>query len=83
MDLKIITIYDIFKLQLGTFTYESINNIGPSSNIIRYTRTNEIHSYNTQYAHTETFFQNYGRTTIYGLKGLQIEGTHLWNPPLI
>ena len=56
-DFKILTIYDIFKLQLGTFIYESINNIGPSSNIIRFTRTNEIHSHNTRYAHIESFFK--------------------------
>ena len=34
--LKVLTIYDIFKLQVGKFVYESINDIGPSHSIIKY-----------------------------------------------
>ena len=32
--LKVLTIYYIFKLQVGKFVYESINDIGPSHSII-------------------------------------------------
>ena len=32
--LKVLTIYDIFKLQVGKFVYESINDTGPSHSII-------------------------------------------------
>ena len=76
--LNILNIFDIFKLQLGILIYNYINNIGPSHNIIRFTRNIDIHSHSTRYAHLNSFFQNLTRTTRYGLKSLQIEGTHLW-----
>ena len=76
---NILTIFDIYKLQLGILIYCSTNNIGPSHDIVRYTRAIEIHSHATRYAHHNSFFQNYSRTTRYGLKSLQIEGTHLWS----
>ena len=76
--LNILTIFDIFKLQLGILIYDSNNN-GPFQRIITYTRANEIHSHSTRYAHRNSFFKNYSRTTRYGLKSLQVEGTHLWS----
>ena len=44
--LRILTVYEIFKLQLGKLVYESNNNIGPSINVIKFTRASEIHSHN-------------------------------------
>ena len=76
--LNILTIYDIFKLQLGKLIYESINNIGPSHNIIQFTRSNEIHEHNTRFASRGNFFNNYVRTTSYGLKSLRYMGGKLW-----
>ena len=82
--LNILTIFDIFNLQLGIFVYDSYNSIGPSSDIINFIRANSVHSHSTRYAHSNSFFQNYSRTTRYGLKSLQIEGTHLWSTiPLV
>ena len=82
--LNILTIFDIFNLHLGIFVYDSYNSIGPSSDIINFIRANTVHSHSTRYAHSNSFFQNYSRTTRYGLKSLQIEGTHLWSTiPLV
>ena len=50
--LKVLTIFDIFKLQLGKLIYESVNNIGPTNKVIIYTMAPEIHSHNTRYAKT-------------------------------
>ena len=76
--LNILTIFDIFKLQLALLVFESTNEIGPTSNIIRYTRANELHPHETRYANTNNFYVNYSRTTRYGLRKLQTEGTKLW-----
>ena len=76
--LNILTIYDIFKIQLGKFVYESINYIGPSYNIIQFTRSNEIHDHNTRYASQGNLFNDYVRTTCYGLKSLSYMGGKLW-----
>ena len=76
--LKILKIFDIFKLQLGKLVYESINHIGPSHNIIQFTRSNEIHDHNTKYAYRGNFFNNYVQTTSYGLKSLIYMGGKLW-----
>ena len=43
--LRIINIYDIFKVQLGSFIFESINNIGPSHTIIQYTQMKKNHEH--------------------------------------
>ena len=76
--LNILTIFDIFKLQLGELVYESINQIGPSCNIIQFTRTNEIHDHNTRYASCGSLFNTYVRTSCYGLKSLKYMGGKLW-----
>ena len=76
--LKILIIFDIFKLQLDKLVYESINHIGPSHNIIQFTRSNEIHDHNTRYSSRGNFFNNYVRTTSYGLKSLRYMGGKLW-----
>ena len=76
--LKILTIYEIFKLQLGLLVFESINNIGPSNNLIKFTRVSEIYNHETRYAYHGNFYINSVRTIRYGLKGLKIEGAKLW-----
>ena len=38
----------------------------------------EIHSHNTRYAKNGNFYTNSVQTTRYGLKGLQMQGKHLW-----
>ena len=76
--LKVLTIYDIFKLQVGKFVYESINDIGPSHSIIKYNRASKIHDHNTRYADHGNLFINNVRTNRFGLKGLKVEGAKIW-----
>ena len=76
--LNVLTIFDIYKLQVGKFVFESVNNLGPSQNIIKYTRSSEVHNHNTRYAKQGNFFINNVRTSRYGLKGLQRVGSKIW-----
>ena len=36
--LKVLKIFDIYKLQLGKLIYESINDVGPTNKVIMYTK---------------------------------------------
>ena len=53
--LRLLTIYEIFKLQLGKLIYESINNLGPTKNVINFTDISEIHYQYTRYARRSIF----------------------------
>ena len=76
--LRLLNIFDIFKLQLGKLVYESTNGIGPSNIVIKFSKVSNIHRHNTGYASQGNFFINSVRTTYFGFKGLQIEGAKLW-----
>ena len=74
--LKILTIFDIYRLQLGKLVFETLNNIGPP--VIKFTLASEIHHHDTRHARNGSFHTKYVRTTQYGLKTLQNEGS-LWS----
>ena len=76
--LKILTIFYIYKLQVGKLVFESFNNIGPSQTVIKFTLASDIHHHNTRYAKHGNFYVKGVRTTQFGLKNLQIVGTNLW-----
>ena len=76
--LNMLKIYEIYKLQVGNFVFESINNISHSKSIINFTRASEIHAHNTRYANLGNLFVNYARTNRYGLKALKFEGAKIW-----
>ena len=77
-NLRLLTVYEIFKLQLGKLIYESINNLGPTKNIISFNNVAEIHYHDTRHASRDNLYTNNVRTTRYGLKGLQNEAKELW-----
>ena len=77
--LGILNIFDIFKLQVSKFVYESINNIGPSGNIIRYRNVYEMHNHYTRHVTLGNFYNSYARTKTYGLRSLKYEGSKLWS----
>ena len=77
-NLNMLKIYDIYKLQVGNFVYESINNIGHSQSVINYTTASDVHDHNTRFANLGYLFVNYVRTNRYGLKALKYEGVKLW-----
>ena len=66
--LGILIIFDIYKLQVGKLVYESLNSIGPSKLIIKFTKVSEMHIYNTRFAKKGNIYNNYARTTRFGLK---------------
>ena len=77
--LNLLTIFDIYKLQVGKFVYESINGIGPSQNIVKFKKVSGVHNYNTRYATSGGLFVGNVRTTQYGKGSLKIEGKNIWD----
>jgi len=76
--LKLLTIYDIFKLQLAKFTYNSINGVYPYT-MFRFTAASELHNYRTRFASAGNIYINFNRTSKYGLKSFQALGSRYWN----
>ena len=77
--LNILTIFDIFKLQLGIFVYENINGIGPLNSIMQFNKTANLHDHATRYATQGNLFLSYARTSRYGLNSLKFSGGKLWS----
>ena len=42
-ELKILTIFDIYRFQVGKLFYESLNSTGPSNQVIKLTKVSEMH----------------------------------------
>jgi len=75
--LKLLTIFDIFKLQISKFSYNSMNGLSPYT-MFRFTPAAEIHHHQTRFASAGNLYINYNRTN-YGLKSVQAVGSRLWN----
>ena len=69
--LKILNIFDIYKLQLGKLV-QSVNVIGPACKVIKFNLASELHCHNTRLCYVSSV-----RTTRFGLKDLKIEGAKL------
>ena len=76
---KILNLFDIYKLQVGKLVYESLNCIGPTPALIKFTRVSEVHLHNTRYSSQGNYYNTFARTTRYGLRSLQIEGGKIWS----
>ena len=75
--LEILTIFDIFRLQLGKLTYDNINNnIGLK--LFDLKLASQIHNINTKYSSNGNYHINYKRTKAYGTKALKNEAISLW-----
>ena len=74
--LEILTIFDIFRLQLGKLIYDNINNIGPK--LFDLKAASQVHSINTRYSKAGNYHINYKRTLTYGTKALKNEAITLW-----
>ena len=83
--LNLLNIFDIFKLQLGILVYESMNNIRPVCNIIKFQEVSQTHNYNTRQSSRGDIYRTFARTTRYGLNSLQTAGGVLWSslPPYL
>ena len=75
---KVLQIYDIYKLQLGKFVFESINNIGPTQFHNIFNPVTTVHQHNTRYGSSGNFFITHARTSQYGLNNIKNSGTRLW-----
>ena len=77
--LKIVTIYDIFKIQVAKFVFESINDLGPAQSVIKYNLASDIHHHGTRYKERGNFHKNYSRTVKYGSKAIKNRGIVIWD----
>ena len=76
--LNLLTIFDIYKIQVGKFVFESMNGIGPSQNIVKFNMASEVHNHSTRFSDQGGFSVNNVRTTQYGLKNLKMVGKGIW-----
>ena len=74
--LELLTIFDIFRLQLGKITYDNINDIGPK--LFNLKLASQVHSIGTKYSKSGNYHINYRRTKAYGTKALKNEAISLW-----
>ncbi len=76
-ELKILTINDIFKLEIIKFVYDSLNNNNPTqlNNFFNYPTTH----YNTLSKRDKKLKIPQVRTTTYGLKSIKYSGAIIWN----
>ena len=75
--LKILTIYDIYKIELSKFVYDCLNKLNPI----------QFHDYftfstttlNTAVSRSDKLKTPQVRTTTYGLKSIKYDGAVIWN----
>ena len=79
IDLKILKLDDVIKLNILKFTYEFNHNLLPSdiSNIFDY--NSAIHKYKTRSATNQGLFVPEIFTSNYGTKSIKYQGPLLWN----
>ena len=78
-ELKILTIFDIFKLEINKFIFSTTNNISPPQFHNMFTPVKQINNIQTRSANNGNFYIHYARTTHYGLTLIKNIGARLWN----
>ena len=76
--LGVLMIFHSYKLQVAKLVYESLNSIRPSKLLIKFTKVSEMYNYITRFAKRGNIYNNYARTTRFGLKSLQNMGGKIW-----
>ena len=76
---KLLWFLDIFKLQLLTFVFESLNNVAPHVFHTYFLRNFSIHSYETCQSSCEDICVDKQNTLQFGLRYLRFMGATLWN----
>lgn len=76
-ELKILTIFDIFKLEVSKFVYDCLHFTNPIQFNIYYKSCSSF--YKTTSNNKQKLFKPIVRTTIYGLKSIKYNGVLIWN----
>ena len=76
-ELKILTIFDIFKLEVSKFVYDCLHFTNPIQFNIYYKSCSSF--YKTTSNNKQKLFKPIVRTTIYGLKSIKYSGVLIWN----
>ena len=78
-ELKILTIFDVFKLEINKFTFSSINRISPPQFHEMYTPILNINTLQTRSIDCSKLYIHYARTTHWGLSLIKNIGARFWN----
>ena len=77
--LKLLKLYDIYKLYISSFIFECQNKTSPIYFSDFFTSVSSIHSYNTQSASHGNLFLIRKNTLQYGLRSISYIGVRIWN----
>ena len=75
-DLGILSVFDIYKYQLGIFMYRLNNNLIPSNLKKIFTKTKDIHSYNTR--SKDNFYHDFSSSSIHH-RSIRFSAPRFWN----
>ena len=78
-ELKILTIFDVFKLEVNKFTFSTTNRISPPQFYDMYIPTQKTNKIQTRSTNCGKLYIHYARTTHYGLTLIKNIGARLWN----
>ena len=78
-DLKLLKLFDIFKVRLLTFVYDSINKTSPCCFHNFYLFSSSVHRYSTRQASQGDLYLFCKDSLQYGLKSIRYLGAKLWN----
>ena len=78
---KLILLYDIFRIKLLCFIYESINKLNPNCFHDFFLFNSDVHEYFTRQSNRGDVFRNHKNSFRYGLKSIRYMGAKIWNEP--
>ena len=77
--LKLLQLYDIFRIKLLCFVYESINKLNPYCFHDFFLLNSDVHGYFTRQSNRGDVFRNHKNSFQYGLKSIRYMGAKTWN----
>ena len=79
IELKFLTIKNIFTLRISEFVYKCVNKIHPSNFQSWFQHVNEVHNFNTRSSSKNNLYIPQRNTSHYGLKSIKFHGSKIWN----
>ena len=77
--LKILKIYDIFKIYISRFVFKCLNKLCMEQFHSWFITTSCTHTYSTRSSMQKNLYLPHVRTTFYGLKSIKFLGPKIWN----
>ena len=77
--LKLLQLYDIFRIKLLCFVYESINKLNSYCFHEFFQLNSDVHGYFTRQSNRGDVFRNHKNSSQYGLRSIRYMGAKTWN----